>query len=72
MGNDSNSASIQWPDPDKNTRGKREMLRTDTLSKFHDWGWVEAIGDKGWAWRNNVYVITDAGREVIAKGEVRK
>ena len=71
-GNDPSSASIVWPDPSKNKMGKHEKLRTDVLSKFHDWGWIEPVGDKAMSWRNNTYVITDAGREVVQKGEVRK
>jgi len=71
-GNDACRVSIVWPNPNETTSGKHEYLRSDVLTKFHDWGWVKAIGDPGWAWRNNEYVITDEGREVVKKGEVRK
>jgi hypothetical protein len=50
----------------------RERVRTDTLGKFHDWGWVEPIGDPSYAWRNNKYRITEKGRRVVALGVTRK
>lgn len=64
-------ASIVWPQVDEHTSGKRETLRTDVLYKFSKWGWLVAVGDPGWAWRNNEYVITDTGRKRIEMGETR-
>jgi hypothetical protein len=52
--------------------GGREKLRTDTLTKFYEWGWVEAVGDPAWAWRNNEYRITATGRKVVELGVIRK
>lgn len=56
----------------KDNFGERETMRTDTLDKFHSWGWVEAFGDTAWAWRGNKYRITDKGRQVVRLGITRK
>lgn len=50
--------------------GKTENLNHGTLGKFVSWGWLRAVGEHGW--RGGDYAITDEGREVVAKGEIRK
>jgi len=50
----------------------REGVRTDTMCKFADWGWIKAVGDPAWAWRNNEYRITENGRKVVELGAIRK
>lgn len=52
--------------------GRDEKVRTDTLSKFKDWGWVELASDPAWAWRGGEYTITGNGRAVAERGETRK
>jgi hypothetical protein len=49
----------------------RERVRTDTLDKFKSWGWVKAVGDPGYAWRGNEYVLADKGLKVIQQGSIR-
>jgi hypothetical protein len=64
-------ASIVWKDAAGASFGS-ERFRTDTLYKFRTWGWIEAIGDPAWAWRNNEYRITENGRKVAEMGAIRK
>src|ERR1700728_2724886 len=71
IGSGPDSANIQWPNLETQMR-KREVLRTDTMHKFVTWGWLVAIGDPGWAWRNMEYQITENGVKVMEKGDVRK
>ncbi len=63
-------ANIRYPSSDPNKSGKRESLRHDVLDKFRTWGWLKPVGEHDW--RGGDYAITDEGREVVAKGEVRK
>lgn len=62
---DSGGAYIDYHVPDQT---KHEKFRDSYVSKFVDWGWLEhTSGD----FRGHNYVVTDRGRAVIAKGEVR-
>jgi hypothetical protein len=65
-------ASIVIPSTDPNKSDRHETLRHDVLEKFHRWGWLKAVGDHSYSWQSHNFVITDEGREVVAKGEVRK
>lgn len=56
----------------KTSTGRRIKLRTDTMYKFYDWGWIESFGDPAWKWRNNEYRITEKGRKVVELGVIRK
>jgi hypothetical protein len=49
---------------------KSETLNLNTLHKFVDWGWLEKTGEEDWKSRN--YKVSDRGRKVIEKGEIRK
>jgi len=65
-------AYISYPSGDPKKSNKTETLRHDVMCKFSNWGWLKEIGDPEMRWRNMEYAITDEGREVIAKGEIRK
>lgn len=65
-------ASIVTPSGDPKKSDRHETLRHDVLSKFHTWGWVGEVNAHQFSWKSHNFVITDEGREVIAKGEVRK
>jgi|SRR5271157_4837418 len=55
-----------------NKSGGMIHVRNDYPSKFREWGWVVMTSDPGWSWQGATYRITDEGREVVKKGEVRK
>lgn len=65
-------ASIVTPSGDSKKSPRHETLRHDVLSKFHTWGWLKEVDAHEYTWKSHNYVITDEGRQVIAKGEVRK
>jgi len=48
---------------------KTRACRLDIVEKFVDWGWLQSTKSD---FKGCDYTVTDRGRKVIEKGEVRK